>query len=360
MRVVTPVLFLLAASFVFVQPAPAAMGMIQVEVDGREIEGMPLAWGPDVVHLLGRDGQLFSVDPRKATDFRQTADRFQPYSVSELRARLLRELGNGYEVSGTTHYLLAHPPGRRDPWAGRFEELYRTFVYYFSVRGLRLEEPTFPLIVIVCRDRSEFERHVAAGGIAPPGNVVGLYHPRTNRIVVYDTHLGKGDGRDWQRNAATVVHEATHQMAFNTGIHNRYCPPPLWVIEGLATLFEAVGVHDARGHGRQSDRVNQDRLRVYRETVAAKHDGSLPVELTASDRFFDVSPVAAYAKAWAMTFYLVETQPDRFARYLALTASHPPFTRRSPEQRLADFTSVFGDNWRLFDAQLGRFIETVK
>jgi hypothetical protein len=149
-------------------------------------------------------------------------------------------------------------------------------------------------------------------------------------------------------------------MAFNTGIHNRYCPPPLWVVEGLATLFEAVGIHDARGYMNQSDRVNRERLRDYRRMLSKKHDGRLPRELTASDRLFRSSTMAAYAEAWALTFYLMETQSGRFAEYLAKTASHEPFSDYSAAERVSDFTSVFGTNWRLLDAQFGRFMQKVK
>ncbi len=337
-----------------------AMGMIQVDLRGRTIEGMPLAWGSGVVHLLGRDGRLWSFDPAEATDYRQTASRFQPYSISELRARLLRELGHDYEVSGTTHYLVAHPRGGRDKWAERFEDLYRQFVRYFSVRGFRLKEPPFPLVGIVCRNRADFERHAAAAGAPAGGGVVGLYDLQSNRIIVYDMDASGDNNENWRRNASTVIHEATHQMAFNTGIHNRYCPPPLWVIEGLATLFEAPGVHDSRSSTQQGARVNRDRLRDYLAMISGKHDGRLPAELTARDRFFRTSPLAAYAEAWAMTFYLVETQPRKFARYLALTASHAPFAPYSASGRLRDFTSVFGNDWRLFDSQFGRFMDTVK
>jgi hypothetical protein len=149
-------------------------------------------------------------------------------------------------------------------------------------------------------------------------------------------------------------------MAFNTGIHNRYCPPPLWVAEGLATLFEAAGIHNARGFMNQSDRVNQGRLRDYRAMLSKIHDGRLPKELIARDRLFRTSTMAAYAEAWALTFYLTETQPSQFARYLAKTASHEPFSDYSASERVADFTSVFGPDWRLFDAQFGRFMQKVK
>ncbi|HLA84982.1 MAG TPA: DUF1570 domain-containing protein [Thermoguttaceae bacterium] len=338
---------------------PPALGMIQADVRGQRIEGTPLTWDANNVYLLGRDGRLWSFKPAEATNFRQIATRFQPYSVSELRAALLRELGNGYEVTGTAHYLVAHPSGQRDQWAQRFEDLYGSFVRYFSVRGFTLTQPPFPLIGIVCRDRADFDRHAAKQGMSSAAGVLGFYDLESNRIILYDVQQ-PGGGDDWRRNASTVIHEATHQMAFNTGVHSRYCPPPLWVVEGLATLFEAPGVHDSRSTTQLGDRTNRERLRDYQLALAGKHDGRLPAELTASDRFFQVSPAVAYAEAWALTFYLVETQSRRFARYLALTASHPPFSEYTAKQRLGDFTSVFGGDWRQFDAQFGRFMEGVK
>ena len=33
------------------------------------------------------------------------------------RGQLLREFGQGYDVSGVGHYLVVHPAGKRDQWA---------------------------------------------------------------------------------------------------------------------------------------------------------------------------------------------------------------------------------------------------
>ncbi len=223
-------------------------GMLELNLRGEKVEGTPLAWDSRTVHLLGRDGRLWSFDPNEATDYRQTAAQFRPYSPSELRAALLRELGPGYEVTGTTHYMVAHARGQRDQWAKRFEDLYRSFVQYFSVRGFRLVEPPFPLIGIVCRNQEDFVRYSARQGMPAGRGVLGYYSLDSNRIILYDAADGKADANNWQQNAETVIHEATHQMAFNTGVHSRYCPPPTWVVEGLATVFEAPGVHDPRAH----------------------------------------------------------------------------------------------------------------
>ncbi|MCX7425378.1 MAG: DUF1570 domain-containing protein [Planctomycetia bacterium] len=335
-------------------------GMLELNLHGQKVEGTPLAWDSSVVHLLGRDGRLWSFDPNEATDYRQTAAQFHPYSPSELRATLLRELGPGYEVTGTTHYMVAHPRGQRDRWAERFEDLYRSFVQYFSVRGFRLVEPPFPLIGIVCRDREDFSRYSARQGMPAGRGVLGYYSLDSNRITLYDVADGKADANDWRLNAETVIHEATHQIAFNTGVHSRYCPPPTWVVEGLATVFETPGVHDARAHPGQSDRINRERLKDYRGLAAGKSQGQVPAELTASDALFRSQPSAAYAEAWALAFYLIETRPREFAKYLALTAAHPPFEQYPSARRLEDFTSVFGKDWRMLDAQFTRFMGGIK
>ena len=156
----------LAAVAIAVAASPAcaagpSAGMIELGLDGQRLEGMPLGWNEEQVHLLGRDGRLWQFAPAAARNFKQTSNHFRAYSPSEFRAVLLRELGDGYEVSGTGHYLIAHPRNERDKWAQRFEDLYRSFVHYFSVHGLQPAPPAVPLVGVVCRNRAEFARLAA-------------------------------------------------------------------------------------------------------------------------------------------------------------------------------------------------------
>ena len=338
----------------------AGRWMLEMTLDGRKIEGTPLAWNSREVHLLARDGRLWTFAPDKARDYRKTSNRFRAYSVSQLRAELLRELGKGFEVSGTGHYLVAHPRGERDLWAGRFEELYRSLVHYFSVRGFRLSEPPFPLIGIVCRNRADFAQYAARQGTPVGRGVLGYYSLTSNRLILYDVGGGKADAADWQQNASTAIHEATHQTAFNTGIHSRYTPPPVWVAEGLATMFEAPGVYNSRSFTRRSDRINRGRFEQFKQLVLPQHQPKLLSQIVASDELFRRSPAAAYAEAWALTFFLVETDPRRYAEYLARTANRPPFTDYTAAERTADFTAIFGDDWRMLEARLLRFMEGLK
>ena len=234
-------------------------GMVELTYKGRKIEGSPFSFDGNVVHLLARDGWLWDIDPNDARDFKKLADHFRCYSPSELRSMLLLELGNDYEVSGTSHYVVAHPKDQRDKWAERFEQLYRSFVSYFSLRGFKCAAAPFPLIGIVCRNDRDFQRLSAQNGIGNSHGVLGFYALNTNRITLYDLG-GSANAKQWQQNAAVIIHEATHQTAFNSGLHNRYCPPPLWLAEGLATMFEAPGVYNAHDYPQLSDRINRERF----------------------------------------------------------------------------------------------------
>jgi hypothetical protein len=82
--------------------------------------------------------------------------------------------------------------------------------------------------------------------------------------------------------------------------------------------------------------------------------------LVSSDRIFESNAAAAYAQAWALSFYLIETQPKRYADYLKLTAARPVFQDYPSSQRVADFTSIFGSNWQMLESRLVRFIDEVK
>ena len=333
---------------------------LSLDLHGNHIEGMPLAWSNTAVRLLGRDGRLWEFSPREARNFRKSSSSFSGYSTAVFRNELLRELGKGFEITSTGHYLVAHPAGQRDRWGSRFEELYRSFVHYFSVRGFRCREPEFPLVAIVFPTQQQFAAYAQRDGYPVSRAILGYYSPRTNRVALFDTSGNRTTGDAWQQNADTIIHEATHQTAFNTGIHTRFAAQPRWVVEGLGTLFEARGVWDSRRYRRQSDRINQQRLERFRYYVRQKKlDGALATMIS-SDRQFSISPDLAYALAWAFTHWLVETRPRRYSSYLQKVAARPAFQSYSAEERLADFTSVLGRDFRMIESQFYRHMEKVR
>ena len=351
MRTIVIAILTLLTSPVF---AGEPKGTLDVNLRGKHIEGLPLLWSQDHV-LLARDGRVWNFKPEEIDDVRQTSSAFHGFSAAEVRARLAAELGKSFEISGTGHYLVAHVPGQRDYWSKRFEDLYRSFVHYFRVRGFKLDEPAFPLVAIVFRNQDDFLAYARRDGAQLGANVLGYYSPLSNRISLFDIGGGRANTADWQENAATIIHEAAHQTAFNTGIHRRFGAAPRWLIEGLGTMFEAQGVWDSTHHTSRPSRYNRGRLAQYQRLLASRPENSLQ-ELLASDRPFQSNVDRAYAEAWALSFFLVETRPKKYSELLARTAARPAFTRYDAAERLADFTAIFGGNLRHLEAEYLRFM----
>jgi hypothetical protein len=332
--------------------------MIKLQVRGEYVEGRPVYQSNNRIQVLLRDGALLDFRPSEARNMRKSAAKFRGYSAGELRGRLAREFGKHFEVTGTGHYLVVHPRGQKDRWAKRFEDLYRDFVHYFSVRGFKMQRPDYPLVAVVWKTRKDFFRHAAESGTKIASNVLGYYSPITNRVHLYDSSGGSNKNMKWQQTASTIIHEVTHQTAFNTGIHVRFAGTPLWVAEGLGTLFEAPGIHSSRKYARQKDRINRGRLLAYKGRKDDFRPGFIK-ELIQDDRIFQRDSEAAYAQAWALTFYLVETQSHRYSKYLARTAERESGQTYSSSARLKDYVAVFGDEFKMHEARLARFMKKV-
>lgn len=345
--------------FVAGDPLAASEPLIRLDLRGRTLEGTPLAWSEQKVFFLGRDGQLAEFSPAEPTNYSKLSRPFQAHSQAEIRGQLLREFGPGFEVSGVGHYLVVHPVGKRDQWAPRFEELFRSFVHYFSARGWQLAEPRFPLVAVVYPRQADFLAACRHSGLPPNPGVLGYYSPITNRILMFDA-AADGKGSDWHTNADTIIHEAAHQVAFNCGVHSRFGNPPRWVVEGLGTMFEARGVWQSRTYPNQPDRINRGRFEAWRSYAKGKRPGDAISQLVSADRAFSRDAAGSYAEAWALSFFLMETMPKQYNAYLALTAERPAFRDYPGPERLKDFCTHFGADLNLLDARMQRFLAGLK
>ena len=94
--------------------------------------------------------------------------------------------------------------------------------------------------------------------------IIGYYALLSNRMTMYDLTGVESQGRggpdktaaqinqvlarpEALRTVATIVHEATHQIAFNCGLHTRLSDCPRWFSEGIAEYFETPDLHSAKG-----------------------------------------------------------------------------------------------------------------
>ncbi len=329
--------------------------MMRATVGGRSIEGQPLAWDREHILLLGRDGALYDFKPADAKDSKKTAKAYVGYSTGEMQALLRAEFDRRFDISISPHFVVVRPKGRGVEWSRRLEALFSGFTHYMSVRGFRIEQPPTPLVAIVFKSRDEYYQYAADHGTKLAPGTLGHYDGQTNRVYMFDVAAGGADA-DWSSNAETIIHEATHQTAYNTGIHERFAEQPRWLVEGLAMMFEAPGVWSAASFHAQSDRLNRYRLDYFRREASRREAGWIG-RLVASDQPFESAPFDAYAEAWVLTFYLCETRPQEYSAYLARVANRKHFTSYQPAERIADFTSEFGSDLKLLEAQVQRFVD---
>jgi hypothetical protein len=342
--------------FALAAPASAADFMFRATVDGESIEGRPLAWTDHTMHLLGRDGRRHTFDPQDLTDAKKTSPNFYGYSVPEMKQQLQHEFPDA-EITSTNHYIVVHPRGASSKWADHFEQLYRQFLAYFRVRGFTPAEPKFPLVAIVYPNKADFERALAKEKTKLT-NVLGFYLTENNRVQLFDVTADNPDA-DWSQNADTIIHEATHQTAFNVGIHNRFAQQPAWLVEGLATMFEAPGVWNSQSFHTLNDRLNRVRLRDFRAGLKTRKPGTFGT-LIASDRLFETDASAAYAEAWAMTLFLCETRPRELAQYFLKTAGRPDFSAYYSTERVNDFAECFGSDFKQLEANFLNWMAQIK
>ncbi len=329
---------------------------VRVDVGSKSLVGRVIAVDSETMVLLRRSGRMTMIPRERIEGAKTVSKTFKPYPAEAIRKSLQKEFGNKYQVSTTQHFIVVHPIGDYQIWAMPFEKLYRRYINYFASRNVRLEEPQFPMVAVVLRTRNEFDRFLQRYHEANE-NILGYYSPRSNRIITYDHSDGQSEDEEWFFTADTIVHEATHQTAFNTGLHTRFAPTPVWISEGLATMFEAPGVQNSLYHSKQRDRINYGRLNNLLEMYAKDMvDETLIGNMVATDRLFESNPGAAYALAWGLTFYLSETQPDRYVDFLKQDSTRSDWEDYPSRDRLEAFVRKFGKISKLAP-RLKQFIE---
>lgn len=340
-------------------PAEHAPGRVELRLpDGRVVAGTIVVEAVDGSLLLEHDDGRYELFPPAGITARQPlAD--SPPEGQDLGRQVLASLPAGFDLLVTKHYVVCFNTSRDyAKWcAALFERLHDAFGTYWSRAGLEVKAPQRPLVVVIFADRRSYEAHAAADLGAAAGSVVGYYNLLNNQVTTFDLTgsdtLAAARGRQPGRvgleiltspaasgMVATIVHEATHQLAFNGGMHQRLAPVPLWVSEGVATYFETPDLENVRGW-RGIGAVNRPRLDHF---LATYRPGMIKAIVTDDAPFRQVdSALDAYAAAWALTHHLIQTKKQAFVAYQRTLAAKRPLTEDSAETRLREFTAAFGD-----------------
>lgn len=320
--------------------------------------------------VLSVDGRLWSVEKPNLTSRKASDKDFMPLSGEELGKVLAEEIGGKSEIVYTKHYVICSRAGKAyAQWCGAlFERLYAAFQNYWKQRGLELGEPDFPLPALVFANEKQFAEFATKDAGPDAATAKGYYSIPTNRMVIYDLTGGDGKGDDIADklagtpfNIATVVHEATHQIAFNSGMHTRFADNPLWLTEGMAMYFETPDLSSKSGW-KTVGAVNDLRFNQFAEfTKRGREPDSLKTLLQSDARFTDAKLMRdAYCEAWALCYFLIKTRKEDFSQYLVRIANKSELEWDDPAGRLKDFQDVFGSDLKKIDADFVKYMAKVK
>ena len=265
---------------------------------------------------------------------------------------------------------------------GNCELLYSSFFQHFRGKGFKLQEPVGKLHAVVFQTQASFNEFL--GTKASPF-VTGIYMFKTNRLVMYDfgtnqefvqtkrkaEEKGQMIGQQTARqrylesvsrqsdefrrghNIATIMHEAAHQLSFNSGVMSRSADTPLWLAEGLACYCEATNQGSWLGIGEP----NPERIAALGKALASK-SGLLPLTtMLVGDKWLspqgeETTVLQAYGQSWALFRWLMEEKPAKLREYLEVLAK-----RSTPEHRLGDFQHAFGRDLKPLQTQFEDYIK---
>ncbi len=156
---------------------------------------------------------------------------------------------------------------------------------------------------------------------------------KVNRDALLSTILSRPEA---ERTVSTVIHEASHQMAFNCGLQTRLGDNPLWLSEGLATFFETPA-----GIGK----LNTFNYSNLIQTLPNRTPDSITNLLIDDSRLRNAETTTlAYAESWGMFHFLVNSNPKGMVKYLSLVRTLPIGFPANSKERLALFQSCFGED----------------
>jgi len=366
-------LLLVLGSFSSVQ----AVEHVLLDLDGRtqKLSGKIVIEDTEGNMLLETDeGALWPIMAVTILDRNSDSKPMVPLDSKQLAERLLQTMGPGFQVHESKHYVVVfNTTSTYAIWCSSLlEKLQKGFLYFWKKRRAKVHDPEAPLAVLVFKDKASYLKHAKAELGAGAGNAIGYYSFQTNRIVMYDLTGSQAFRRETTKRGskkditallqtreaeplvATIIHEATHQIAFNCGLQKRYVDNPIWLSEGMAVYFETPNLSGKRLWS-GTDKVNYPRWDRFRKNVRNGKAANLKTLITDDDRLrHPRTAVDGYAEAWAWNYFLMKWHSQEYTQYLATLAAKPLLTKDAPATRLKDFQEHFGEDLQKLEAEFFR------
>lgn len=359
--VVSAIAILCLAPVTSLAAEPPEVRRVSFEQDHqlKTVTGEVVAENPEFGQLLlDADGALTAVSPSELKRVEVLDQPLKGTSPKELGVKTLALMPAGSKYIVTDHFVICY--NTSDAYArwnaNLYDRLYKGFHRYWKERGVELKPPRFPMVALVFATQADYLQF-ANKEFPGAESTLGYYHQSTNRLASFDLTGVAAQGVQLQhedminqvlsrpeaeRNVATIVHEACHQIAYNCGLQVRLGDNPLWLSEGVATFFESPDFSSTSGWG-GTGKINYYNFNNLRQYLPRRPPDSLEQLLVNDDRMRQAASLTdAYAESWGLTFFLIKKKPKQMAKYLQMLRERSPGNPSDPKERLEDFRSCFG------------------
>jgi hypothetical protein len=258
----------------------------------------------------------------------------------------------GAAVYRSEHFAMVHADQAFAEGACQLLEHTRSEFYrQFTEAGFELRPTQGPLEWVTFGDAEEFDRYTSRYEGMDTSWLTAYYSARTNRVAVIrkppalaakasapvspegGVLLAVAPGE-----CARLSHEATHQLAFNSGLMSRDSAYPLWLAEGLACNFECDS-----GGAMGPWRVNP--ARAERLGGICRSGRMIPLEtlvtITSMRGYSNDRAKDLYCQGWGLLRFLFTTRPAELNAYMRSMASNAP-ARNDARGHLRRFEDAFG------------------
>jgi hypothetical protein len=307
------------------------------------------------------------------------------------------------KFKNSAHYILAYdtPDNKAQERLDLLERVYETFLMFFGFKGRVLEPPPQRMMVTLFNDHKQYldfstrldpELKSAAGYWSPDSNVAVFFaqgtYPVLKRLKEESDKLevlrkdlerqsvqNRGDivrladtlklltlVQIENQDLEVVTHEATHQIAGNSGLFPRQVRIPRFAQEGLAAFFESPNDATWAGVGA----VNKTRIEYYRALADRFNDREHSnIDFVVSDQIYSRagshgSILHAYGQAWALTHFLVDKHFTELQDYWRNLARLPADMVVSEEDLVRCFDTAFGKERSRLDMEWRRHMDGLK
>lgn len=339
------------------EPAGLQRWTVSTDAGVEELEGRRAGVGRDGAVLIEDRAGRLRMFPAKAIEGHVVLDEpWVPCTSEELAKELLAGLGPEFTVTQTDHYLiLANSSEEYAEFCGKMlEKVHTEFQKFMEGLGVEIKLPERHLPVLIFAAVAEFEAY--AEKLHPEisfTDTPGFYTVRDNLVLLQDLTRNRSlrsaaairrSLSDQPLQVATIIHEAVHQLAFNTGVQVRMADNPVWFSEGLSLCFEQPSPRTPL----LWTRPNLVNARHHAEFVRLAENTELPISLSdliQRDAFFQQAETAtaAYAESWALVTWLLRERPEQLGKWIQRLGQQRPLEPVTGAERAALFVDVFGD-----------------